>query len=190
MRRARVVIAGLLIVGCSASILATVTVPKDFRQVVQDATLIVRGRVTDVRAAVVTDKRVDSFATIAVESTLKGEPAQFVSVRVPGGRIGRYRYVMVGAPTLRANERAVFFLVRDSDGAWRPVGLSSGIVAVGDLTPGGRAVVRPPVVAGRTASVGPVIRGDVRRGPMPIEEFESLVRLIVAGRLAGARPGR
>jgi hypothetical protein len=54
----------------------------------------------------------------------------------------------------------------------------------------GQALVRPPVVAGRTASVGPVIRGDSRRKLLGVQEFESLVQLIVAGRVGQAVPRR
>ena len=46
--------------------------------------LIVRGRVTDVRAIEV-PAGVESVATFAVERVLKGPAGDFVSVRVPGG---------------------------------------------------------------------------------------------------------
>ena len=55
----------------------------------------------------------------------------------------------------------------------------------------GRPAVRPPVVMGRTASAGPVVRGDVRRKLLSIQEFESLVQLIMASRgVAVPRGGR
>jgi hypothetical protein len=43
-------------------------------------------------------------------------------------------------------------------------------------------------VPGRTTSIGPIVRGDPRRKLLPIQEFESLVQLIVAGRLGQAVP--
>ena len=62
---------------------ATIVVPADFREVVADATLIVRGHITDVRSVVTLDKGIESIGTIAVDSTLKGDVYDFVSMRVP-----------------------------------------------------------------------------------------------------------
>jgi hypothetical protein len=164
-----------------ASVGATLVVPADFRQVVTDAGLIVRGRVTDVRAVAVRGVGVDSIVTVAVEGVVKGQADTFVSVRVPGGEIGRYRYVMVGAPTFRVGQRAVFFLKRGADNFWRPVGLTMGVYRVQAAPVSGAPVVQPPLVAGRTASAtGPAVRGDTRRRLMPVAEFESLVRLVMA----------
>jgi len=100
---------------------------------------------------------------------------------VPGGTVGRYRVWMIGAPTLRANDAAVFFLKRDAENAWRPVGLSSGIVRVEREPVTGRLVVHPPILAGQTASIGPVVRGDARRKMLPVADFESMVRVVIAG---------
>jgi hypothetical protein len=99
---------------------------------------------------------------------------------VPGGVIGRDRVVTIGAPTLRVGEEAIFFLDRGPDHLWRPVALSAGVVPVRADTLTGAPVVMPPVLAGRTASVGRVVRGDVRRGPMAVDSFESIVRIVLA----------
>lgn len=174
----------------TATVAASVSVPTEFREIVADAELIVRGHVTDVRAINVRGVGVESVATIAVDATLKGQSDGFVSVRVPGGEIGRYRYVMVGAPTLRLNQSAIFFLKRGADNAWRPVGLASGIVSVDRDAATGRPVVHPPIMAtGRTGG-GPLLRGDARRKSLPVADYESLVRMVVAARTAQARPGR
>ena len=171
-----------------ASLAATVFVPTEFRAVVTDSALIIRGRVTDVRAVVLPDSRVESAVTIGVETVLKGAANGFVSMRVPGGTVGEIRHVTVGAPVLRPGERAVFFLWRGSDSLWRPVGLTMGVYAVRNDPRTGQPVVRPPVVPGRTTSIGPVVRGDPRRKLLPMQEFESLVQLIIAGRLGQAVP--
>ena len=159
---------------------ATLVIPADFREVVTEAGLIVRGRVTDVRAFVVRDAGVDSVATVAVEGVIKGQSDAFVSIRVPGGQVGRYRFVMVGAPTFRAGERAVFFLKRGVDGFWRPIGLTMGLYRIQPDPVTGQPVVPPPLVGGRTAPLtGPAVRGDPRRRFMPVGEFESLIRLVM-----------
>jgi hypothetical protein len=177
-RKLFVLLMGCMFVVTSRALEATLLIPAEFREIVGDAGLIVRGVVTDVRSFVVSGSAIDSVATVAVESLIKGQADGFVSVRVPGGEVGRTRYVMTGAPTFRVGQRAVFFLKRGPDAGWRPVGLTMGVYRV-QVEPGtSRAVVQAPVIPGRTAATaGPVPRGDVRRRPMP---FESLVQLVMA----------
>lgn len=163
---------------CAATLSAHIVVPAAFREIVDDAGLIARGVVTDVRAVAVAGAGIDSIATIAIESMVKGEAVSFVSVRLPGGEIGATRFVMVGAPTLRRGDRAVFLLRRGPDNFWRPVGLSMGVYRIGPDA-GGRPVVNPPVVAGKTAAPGVVVRGDRLRKPMAVTEFEALIRTVV-----------
>jgi hypothetical protein len=173
-----------------AAVAASVSLPVEFRAIVSDAQLIVRGHVTDVRAVHSGENGVESVATVAVDATLKGQAGGFVSVRVPGGVMGRYHYVMVGAPTLRVDESAVFFLQRAADGAWRPVGLGAGIVAIRRDPANGAAVVQPPVMQAARTGPGPVVRGDVRRAPLPVGDFESLVRMMLVSRTAQPRAAR
>lgn len=173
-----------------ATAAATVFVPTEFREVVADSGLIVRGHLTDVRA-MSSGASVETVGTIAVENVLKGQVDGFVSIRVPGGVMNGRRFVMVGAPDLRVGEEAMFFLKRGADGAWRPVGLSMGVCAVHPDAVTGRPVINPPVLAGTTATVGQrVTRGDARRKPMSVQEFESMVQLVVAARSGAVRSGR
>jgi len=139
------------------------------------ANLVGLNRVADA----VRNGEVESIVTIAVESVLKGAADAFVSMRVPGGTIGRYRTVMTGAPVMRVGDRAVFFLKRGPGNAFWPVGLSQGIYRVTMSGSGG--MIAAPVVSGVTTNAsGPVVRGDARRKALPVAEFESLVRLVVA----------
>lgn len=134
---------------------ASTKLPADFRVSVTDATVIVRGRVTDVRAVRSVRGEVETVATIAVAAVLKGEAGTHVSLRVPGGVIGRVRTVMPGAPRVSLGDEGVYLLKRVPGGALWPVGLSSGIYRV--TTAGGRPTVRS----------------------IPLSEFESLVTLAV-----------
>ncbi len=171
-----------------ATLAAHLVVPTEFREVVADASLIVRGTVTDVRSVAVAGRGVESVTTVAVEDLLKGEADRFVSIRVPGGQIGTRRFVMVGAPSFVPGQHAVFFLRRDAEGAWRPIGLSMGVYRVRADRATGNPVVTPPVVGGWTASVnGRVVRGDSRRQTMALQEFESMVKLIASGRALPSR---
>ena len=168
----------------SATAAATVFIPTEFREVVADAGLIVRGHLTDVRA-IAAGGGVETVGTIAIETVLKGQADGFVSMRVPGGVIDGRRFVMVGAPELRVGEQAVFFLRRGPDNLWRPVGLSMGVCAVHADSTTGRPVIDPPILAGRTATAGQrVTRGDPRRRPMSVQDFESLVQLVINERAA------
>ena len=179
--------AAVAIVATSAT--AHVVIPTEFRQVVSDSSLIVRGRVTDVRS-VEGQYGIDSIATVAVENVLKGHANGFVYVRMPGGQIGNTRWVMPGVPTLRAGQSAVFFLRPGvTDTSHRPIGLSLGLYRIQPDPRSGRPVVEPPVVAGRNAPAsGRVTSGDTRRKTMPVTEFESLVKLVMTAPAAPAGP--
>jgi len=161
---------------------ATIVAPTELREVITSATVIVRGRVTDVRAVAGAGREIDTVATIAVRSVgvLKGAPVDFVSVRVPGGTIGRSKFVMVGAPVITVGEDAVWFLKRGSLDALWPVGLSMGVYRVKPDLRTGLPVVDPPNVPGQTVQPGRLVRGDPTRKSMAVAEFESLVRLLVA----------
>lgn len=159
---------------------AHTVLPTAFPEVVAQSSLILRGRVTDVRAVKDPISGVESIATVAVDHVIKGGSSPFVSVHVPGGLIGRTRTIVSGAPTLREGDHAVFFLKRAADNGWHPIGMSMGIYRVRLDTRTGLPIVNPPVVAGETAAAsGPVVRGDVRRQPYSVSEFESLVRLVM-----------
>jgi hypothetical protein len=174
----------------TASLTATEVVPTPFRTVVSGAALIIRGHITEVRSVVVPGAGIESVGTVAVDAVLKGQSDAFVSIWVPGGQVGRERFVMIGAPRLRTGQQALFFLERGPDNRLRPVGLSMGIFTIYAASGTGQPVVNPPLVVGRTASAGTVVRGDVRRQSMAVPEFEALVRLVMAGQQPGRRVRR
>jgi hypothetical protein len=169
---------------------ATVGLPADFREIVAAASLIVRGHVTDVRAVIVPNAGIESVATVAVDAVLKGDPTDFVTLRVPGGVVGRERWVMVDAPVFATGDRAVLFLKRDPRNQWRPVGLNEGVYRILPEAATGRAVIAPPIAAGLTASAGNVVRGDPARRLMATSEFESLVQVILADVRGSSQRGR
>lgn len=169
---------------------ADLTLPADFRVVVNDASLIVRGRVTDVRAVVVPGAGIDSVATFAVETVLKGQASGFVYVRVPGGVAGGKRFIMIGAPTFQVGQRAVLFLRPGAmDTAFRPIGLTMGVYPIKVDPNTRRQLVEPPIVGGRTTNTtGAIVRGDKRRQSLSVSDFEALVRLAVASPPGSAVP--
>lgn len=184
MTRLLPITVGLFLASVVAS--ATVIVPVDFREAVGEAAVIVRGHVTDVRGRAI-PTGVESIVTVAVDRVLKGQADDFISVHVPGGIVGRYRYLFVGAPTFVVGEQAVLLLKRGSDNALRIVGLSQGVYPIQTQPGANQATVAPPPIAPQTATTGQVVRGDARRRSMSVPEFESLVRLVIAGQAQGGQ---
>ena len=170
----------MLIALATASAGATVLIPIEFRELVHVSSAIVHGRVTDARAAWVDGRRaVETFVTIEVTEYMKGSLGGTLTVRVPGGQIGRYRTIVVGAPAFHDGDEVVLFL-RSYDGALSIVGLSQGAFrVVADSS--GRRLVTTPVVMGTSADAsGPVRRGDAGRRPLAVDAFRDLVRRVVA----------
>jgi hypothetical protein len=186
MRRAAIaLLIGLTTVGVSAH----VELPASFKDIVAASALIVRGHVTDVRAVDTPEIGVESVATVAIDDVIKGSAGDaFVAVHVPGGVIGRYRYTMVGAPTLAPNEQAIFLLERRADNAWRLVSLTSALYVI-HADARGRAVVIPPVLpaASRTGAGRPLVRGAADRRPMAVQDLEAMIRLIAVAPTGAAR---
>ena len=167
----------------SIPVSAHLVIPADFRDVVNDASLIIRGRATDVRSVVVPGSGIDSIVTFAVENVLKGTASGFVYVRVPGGVSGRTRFVMVGAPTFKTGQRAVLFLKPSiADVSFRPIGLTMGVYPIQPDPATQKLVVQPPVISTRGIAVVPPQRGDRDRKPMEVPEFESLVRTVMSAK--------
>jgi hypothetical protein len=166
-----------LYVGCCAALLlaarasAMVLVPADFAEMVSGSQLVVYGRVVDVRSQMVGARRtIESVVTVAVAQAIKGDPGATVSVRVPGGVVGRYRRVMIGAPSFRPGEEVVLFLSGRPPAIPMPFGLSQGVYRVSRDGNGRGLVAPPPLVEGR------VVRGDPARTPLDVNAFVRQVK--------------
>jgi hypothetical protein len=166
----------------SVALHATVIVPIEFRELVATAPVIVHGQVVDVRGGWVDGRRsVETFVTIAVADYLKGNLGESVTVRVPGGQIGRYRTVFVGAPAFEPGDEVVLFLKRAGQSYLYIIGLSQGAFRVVADAQTGRRMVTTPVVMGTGGDAPePIVRGDVTRKPMPIDSFRDAVRQVLA----------
>jgi len=90
--------------------------------------LVVRGQVEGVE---VLERGPDgragihTAARVRVVETLSGHPSTFVTVWVPGGRLGRRARVVHGQATFEAGEEVVVFLHRHSGALW-PTGMMFG----------------------------------------------------------------
>lgn len=173
----RVLLIAFLLALSPLTLPAHTLVPASFSELVESASLIVRGLVTDARAVPDPLSGISTMATVSVASTLKGDSGRFVSVRLPGGEIGTRRVTVVGAPRARVGDEAVWFLSRGADGVWTPVGLSMGIFRLAGTGRTG-VVVEPPDLSA-AADAGALKRGYGARRSLAVPEFEALVRLFV-----------
>jgi hypothetical protein len=180
----RVLVMALLLV-VPAAIRATVLVPIEFRELVAVATTIVHGRVTEVRTEWVDGRRsIETFLTVDAGEYFKGGPGETVLVRLPGGTMGRYRTVFVGAPEFQRGDEVVLFLRGNPSRGAVIVGLSQGAFRVApDRT--GRRVVTMPILMGKPVDqIEPVVRGDLGRRPLTVDAFRDLVKSVMSGAAA------
>jgi hypothetical protein len=157
---------------------ATTVLPVDFAQMVSDSQVIVHARVVDVTGELVGPQRtIESRVTVQVISSLKGQPGAAIVFRVPGGRVGRYRRVFVGAPSFTAGEEVLLFLKGRAPAMPLPYGLSQGVYRVSRTT-GAPLVLPVPPVEG----VAGTVRGDPARRPLALDEFTRQIRSMADGR--------
>lgn len=184
MRRVFAIIVLLL---AAPALRATVLVPAEFREIVSGSQIIVYGRVSDVHAEWSDDRRrIDTVVSLEATAYLKGGPGDVVTFRVPGGQVGRYKNVMVGAPEFHPGEEAVLFLRAEGPSVAHVFGLSQGVFRVrADARTGSRVVV-PPVLMAAGDAAETVARGAAGRTPLPLHAFAATVRAAMA-QTGGAR---
>jgi hypothetical protein len=177
----------LILVFPAPSVRATVLLPAEFREIVGQSQIIAYGRVADVVAELSDDrKRIDTVVTFEVATYLKGSAGETLTFRVPGGQIGRYRSVTVGAPVFESGDEAVLFLRRRDEGLPYVFGLNQGVFRVQRDPRTDRRLVMPPLMA-RGAVPETVVRGDRSRQPMPIETFGAQVKSVMSELAASSR---
>lgn len=171
----------IALVGLSRPVRATVIVPADLGELARDAQAIVRGRVASVEARWTDGRRaIESIVTLEVECTLKGSFGPEVRFRVPGGRLGRFRSLVIGAPEFTVDQRVVVFLGAQGPSVPYVLGMGQGVYRVVAADTGGW-LVTPPVVLSSVTGAVPIVRGDPNRRPLPLDAFEQRVRALVGG---------
>ncbi len=184
MTQARLAVAAALVVSiASVPARATVMVGADLPAVARAARFVARGRVIDAVGRWTADHRtMETLVTLEVDAWLKGALGDTVTFTAPGGRLGRYRSFVVGAPDFEPGDRIVVFLGARGPGVPFLIGLAQGVYRVGLAADRSGDVVTPPaLLAGGTPAR--VVRGDPARRPMAVDAFDALVR-----RLAEAQP--
>jgi hypothetical protein len=177
----------ILLLTAMSSVRATVLLPAEFREIVGGSQIIAYGRVAGAVAELSDDrKRIDTIVTFDVDTYLKGDAGSTLTFRVPGGQVGRYRSILVGAPVFEEGNEAVLFLRRNEDGRPCVFGLNQGVFRVQRDPQSQRRVVLPPLLArGEGSEV--VVRGAASRQPLPLETFGAQVRSVMAELASGVR---
>jgi hypothetical protein len=169
--RQSILIAALLAVS-GAALRATVLIPADLSQLTRDARAVARGAVVAVDSRWTDDHRtIETIVTLQTERYLKGQFGETLQFRVPGGTLGRYRNIVVGAPTFSVGQRVIVFLGAHGPQVPYLVGLNQGVYRV-DVTQGAQRVI-PPGVTGDVA--GPIVRGTLQRQPSALADFEQTI---------------
>ena len=181
MVRLSIVWITLLAIGVAASTLrGTTLLPAEFREIVTKSQIIAYGRVVEVVPELSDDrKRIETIVTFEVGTYLKGGRGESLTFRVPGGQIGRYRSVMIGAPLFQEGDEAVLFLTQREDGMPRIFGLNQGVFRVQREERSQRRIVFTPLLA-RGESPELVVRGSAGRQPMTLEAFGAQVTSLLA----------
>ena len=167
-----------VLVSIPVAVRATVLVPIEFRELVTLSNVIVHGRVSDAHGEW-TDGRgtVETLVTVNAADYLKGDLGSTFTIHVPGGQLGRYRTVFVGAPEFHAGDEVVLFLR-----AGRIIGLSQGAFRVVPDAQSGRPTVVSPIVMSLTPDTAEaIVRGDARRKPVALDAFRDVVRHLLSG---------
>jgi hypothetical protein len=175
-------LSAVIAVASTATVRATVYVTADLRELATEARAVAHGRVVSLEARWVDGRRaIETLVTLEVESYAKGDLGESLTLRVPGGQMGPYRSVMLGAPRFVEGEEVIVFLA--SPGAAIPhlVGLAQGVYRVRLDRATGARMVTPELVqpAGASPAVpARVVRGDGTRRPAPLAAFLDQVRAL------------
>src|SRR3954454_13514148 len=143
---------------------ATVLIPADLGELSRDAVAIARGRVAALDAQRTGDRgTIETIVTLEVESYLKGSLGSTLRFRVPGGELGRFRSIVVGAPEFVVDQRVVVFLGANGPSVPHVLGLNQGVFRMSRSADSAGWIVTSPVLPPATTASVRVMRGDPSR---------------------------
>jgi len=161
---------------------ATVLIPADLGELSRDALAIARGRVAAVDARWTEDRAtIETIVTLEVESYLKGTLGSTLRYRVPGGELGRFRSIVVGAPAFAVGDRVVVFLGAHGPSVPHLLGMSQGVFRVSRAGDNSGWLVTSPVLVPAAGGAVRVVRGDPSRRALALGDFEQTVRTLASG---------
>ncbi len=162
---------------------ATVLIPADLGELSRYALAVARGRVAALDARWTEDRvTIETLVTLEVESYLKGGLGSTLRFRVPGGDLGRFRSVVVGAPAFAVDQHVIVFLGARGPSVPYVLGMSQGVFRLSRAADNSDWLVTSPVMlpapGGATSRV---VRGDPSRRAQTLGDFERTVRALAGG---------
>jgi hypothetical protein len=132
----------LVLLLCAAAVAeATVLVSADLEELSRDARAIARGHVVGVDAQWTEGRRtIETIVTLQTDEYLKGRLGEQLKFRVPGGTLGRFRNVVVGAPEFELGQHVIVFLGARGPTIPYVLGLNQGVFRVAEAAGGGLVV--------------------------------------------------
>ena len=177
-----VLITILLSVITAGAARATVVLPADLSELSHDAVAIARGRVVAVEPQWKEGRRgIETLVTLETETYLKGSLGDVVQFRVPGGSLGRFSSIVVGAPQFTVGQRVILFLGSRGPSVPYVLGLSQGVFRIARAADNSGWVVMPPTLWPATAGDVRVVRGETSRRPVRLDDFEQRIRVLAGG---------
>ena len=173
----------LVFVVSGVSSRATVLIPADLGELSRDALAIARGRVAALDSQWTEDHgTIETIVTLEVDTYLKGSLGATLRFRVPGGDLGRFRSVVVGAPAFAVDQRVVVFLGARGPSVPHLLGMSQGVFRLARSADSSGWLVTTPVIMPAAAGASTrIVRGDPSRRAMPLADFERNVRALAGG---------
>ncbi len=188
MKRWQTLLVAAIVAASAPQARATVLRPGDLGEIAREASAIVRGTVVGVRSAWGDGRRrVETIVTLEVSETFKGGMSGRLSFTVPGGVIGRYRSVTIGAPSFCPGDELVLFLGAVPPALPFVLGLGQGVFRVRRDARTGQTTVTPPALLADPNDTVSVQRGDPSRRETGLPEFTATLRSALA---QTARPPR
>lgn len=173
----------LLLLGVlSVSARATVLIPADLGELSRGAVAIARGRVAALDPRWTEDRgTIETIVTLEVESYLKGSLGSTLRFRVPGGDLGRFRSIVVGAPEFAVDQQVVVFLGANGPSVPHVLGLNQGVFHLSRAADASGWLVTSPVMLPAPVGAVRIVRGDPSRRAVALADFEQTVRALVGG---------
>ena len=169
----------LLIVMLAVPARATVLIPADLGELSRDALAIARGRVAALDVQWTEDRgTIETIVTLEVETYLKGGLGSTLRFRVPGGELGRFRSIVVGAPEFAVDQRVVVFLGARGPSVPYVLGLNQGVFRLSRGAGNAGWLVTSPVMLPAAGGAVRIVRGDPSRRSLALDDFEQTVRAL------------
>jgi hypothetical protein len=170
----------LLAVSSSAPLDATLAVPAEIGTLVDDAQVIVHGRVVQLRGRAGSDGLgIETLVTVQAASYLKGDLGREFTFVARGGQLGRYRSIVSGAPRFVEGQEVVLFLGARPPAIPHLIRLGQGAFRVSvDGRTGARTIRRQPL-AGTATTWQRMQRGAGSPDGLSLEVFGTMVRAAI-----------